>query len=86
MPLNVGRWLGRITFGKGAQLGRRHGQRAGLFQKVLQPHHRHAPRCARSLIQGNRVIHLIDGADLQMVLQVLANTIQGVFYGNVVSL
>ena len=56
-----------------AELRRRHRQRAGAQQRVLERHRGSAEPGARAPIQRARVAHLINRADLQMVVQVRAD-------------
>ena len=74
MPLDVGRGLIRITFREGAQLRWWHGERALAQQEVLKTHGSEAKDRIDPLVQGHRIVDLVDSTHLQMVLQVLADT------------
>ena len=70
---DVGRLEGGIRLGKDAQLARRHGHGAGAVQRIFQRDARLAEEVARHLVQRLCPMHLEDGAQLQMILKVLAH-------------
>ena len=66
------RMLARAA-GEAAQLARGHRQRPGAQKRVLEPHHHLSDHAVGTLIQRDGVAHLEDGAQLQVILQVLAD-------------
>ena len=76
VPLDVGRGLRRIALGEGAELRGRHGERPGLEQQVLQSHRRLAEQELARWFSVTTLLHLVDHAHLQMVVQVLADARQ----------
>ncbi len=74
MPLDVGSGLVGIAFREGAQLRWWHGERPFTQQEVLKTHGSEAKDRIDPLVQGHRIVDLVDSTHLQMVLQVLADT------------
>ncbi|MCY1523107.1 hypothetical protein D9M68_579920 [compost metagenome] len=70
----VGRRLLRVGASEGAQLARRHGQWPAAVEQVAQAHADLAPQAAGDLVQGRHVADLVDHAQLQVVLEVAADT------------
>ena len=71
VPLDVRGLPLRVAAGEGAELRRGHRQRAGPEQQVLQSHRRLAEQRVHPPVQRDGVRHLVDAADLQVVVQVL---------------
>ena len=82
VELDIRGFLRLVRLGESSQLAGRHGQRTRLEQQILQPHHRFTNQRIGPLVEGLGVLHLEDGADLQMVLQVFSHPGQGVFQGD----
>ena len=80
VPFDVGAGLMFVTAGESAELRGRHRQRAGAHREVFEPHQRLTDKAAGSLVQRDRVFHLVDGAHLEMILQVLTHARQIVLY------
>ena len=68
----------RIAARERAELRRRHAQRPRSPQRVLDRHLRLAPQRTRVGVQGRGTFDGIDRAQLQMILQVLADARQRV--------
>ena len=83
---NIGPGLGRVAAGEGTELAGRHAHGAGAFQGVFQPDLGFAPERAGQGVERGGALHLEDGADLQVVLQVGAHAGQVVLHGNAVAL
>src|SRR5665213_234701 len=66
----------RIALGETSELRRRHGQRAALHQEILQAHADAADQAIGAFVQRACVLNLVDRADLQMILQILADARQ----------
>ena len=77
MPFNIGRGLAFVTAGKGTQLGRWHGQGASFKQQVFKTHQRLTYQRVHTLVEGAGVADLVDHTHLQMIVQILADTRQG---------
>src|SRR5579875_1207707 len=82
----VWRLVGRIAFGEGAELAWRHRQGSAAGQHICQSHRDAAAQSAGLLIQRARVAHLVDKAQLQMILQVLADAGERMHHGDTVLL
>ncbi|MNZ72140.1 hypothetical protein D3C78_905100 [compost metagenome] len=82
MVLQVGSGLLRVRTHERAQLARRHGQRATAVIEVAQAHAHLAPQAVGHLVQGTGIADLVDQAQLQVILQVAANTGHVVTHAN----
>src|SRR5262247_2122021 len=75
-PRLVGRRLrteGGIGFREPAELARRHRERPGAEEGVLEHNHRLAPKAPRALIHRDGVLALERHPELQVILQVFAD-------------
>ena len=82
MVFKVGRSLFRAGAGKRTELAGRHRQRAAAVIQVAQAHAHLAPHGAGDLVQGAGVFQLVDQPQLQVVLQVAADTRQFMHHVN----
>ncbi|CUI27591.1 Uncharacterised protein [Achromobacter xylosoxidans] len=73
MELGVGRGAGRIDAAEQAALVDAHRQGPAAEQQPLQPHRGAAVQRAQLVVGGDGAARLVDEADLQVVLQVLAH-------------
>ena len=73
VPLDVRGRLRRIALRERAELRRRHRERPGAEQRVLERHRGLAEPGARAPIQRDGVVDLVDRADLQVVVQIRAD-------------
>src|SRR3546814_12802542 len=73
MELDIGGFMLRAGAGEQAELRRRLGQRAGAEQRILDAGHRLGETRAVDLVDRLDALDLVDRAQLQMVLQGLAD-------------
>ena len=71
MIFQIGRLKRRIGLGEHAELAGRHRQGAAAPHEIFQTHPPLAPQRMGHRVERLGVLHLINGADLQMVLKVL---------------
>ena len=76
VKFEIGRLNRRAGFRKRTQLRRRHGQRAGAEQGILQSHFQFAEPAVGLLVQGTYATDLEGHAQLQVVLEILAHARQ----------
>ena len=82
----IGRGLRVVAFDEGAELRGRHRQRAAAVHRVFEAHHQLAPQRMRHGVERFDVADLERHAQLQMVVQIGADTGQIVRDGNAVAL
>ena len=74
--LDVRGRLRRVALREAAELARRHGERTGAAERVLEPHRRLAPEARGTLVHRHGVLHLERHAELEVVLEVLPDAPQ----------
>ena len=82
----IGCGLRVVAFDEGAELRGRHRQRAAAVHRVFEAHHQLAPQRVRHGVERFDIADLERHAQLQMVVQVGADTGQIVRDGNAVAL
>ena len=78
--------LARITARESAELRRRHAHRPAALERIFQPDQRLAPERVRLRVERLHAFDLEHRADLQVVLQVLADPRQRVLHADAVLL
>ena len=74
MILQIGAFLVAVGAGEQAQLRRRHGQRAAPQQRKFGEHARHAESRVIALVERGNAVDFVDHAQLQMILQIGADS------------
>ena len=69
-----------------AELRRRHAHRPAAFERVFERDRRLAPQAPGQGVEGLHTLHLVDGTDLQMILQAGADPRQVLLHFDAVPL
>src|SRR6267154_1239707 len=66
----------RVALGEGTELARRHGHRAAPEERIFEADAEAAEEAVGALVERPGIVDLVGHAELQMVLQVLADAAQ----------